>query len=219
MVVSYQLNARGSYTYTANRETVGLYDKNAVFIGAVADAKRLPQGVGEAAASRGDYVKTEVDWRLPSGQVGVEVLPGMSLIDSAGLAYVIIKADPPSISGTAWRCNCRQVRVLGFFNAVDYRPVVNTVDAYADRIADFTLFPTVGHYPARIQPASAEILDRMGKRGFLGHYVIYLLNDLNVSFGDIFVDTSNQNAVYKSVAWRGKQTLASAFEVLAEIQP
>lgn len=218
--MTYTLNTSQAYQYHANREAITLNNQLGVALQTVVDAKRLQQDVHEREVSLGDYTQTDIDWRLPSGNVNVaEILPGMSIIDSQSIAYAVIEVDSPSTYMNVWRLVCRQVRVGGLYNAVDYRPVVNSTDSYGDRLADWTTFPTYGHYAARIQPQTAETVDILGKRGFMNHFSIFLLPDLNLNFGDIFVDTANNNTAYKTISWKSKKDLACALEVIAEIQP
>ncbi len=221
MSTGFQLNLSSAYLYTANRERVTLYGKSGALVGTVVDAKRLGAGVRERANTRGDYLQTGVDFRLPEGNTpGGEVLPGMSIIDAESVAYTIISVGAPGTYGTCWRCTCRRIRIMGFYNTVDYYRAVSTVDEFADRISLTTSRPpVVSGMAARIQPTTAEILDQFGKRGTLAHFICYVLPDIDLAFGDVLIDTANGNKRYKVASWRSKQNLADALEILVEVLP
>jgi hypothetical protein len=109
------------------------------------------------------------------------------------------------------------VQVLGLVNTIDYRQVVQTTDAYADRVTNADNFKLLlSAVPARIQPATASTLDLLGKRGLLNHYECYILPDVNCTYGDLVIDTANGNAQYKVVSWKDKADLACALTLLLE---
>jgi hypothetical protein len=213
------LSAAINYQFVVNMENVSVFDKfgnnNATDI----TAKRLPQDVREREISKGEYLQTDVDWRLPSALVG-SPQPGWTIIDSDSIAYVIIDIDPPGTYGNWWRCACRTVNILGLYNTVDWRIVNQTTDSYGDRITDPTTFVLgAGGLPARIQPMPPRVADRLRKRGFVARFHCYVLPDLALTFGDIIIDTSNNNQQYKVVSWESKQDLACALKITVEIMP
>ena len=219
--MSYTLAIGGNYQYIANRETIDLYDKFSNLQAAVPDAKRLMQNTHEREQSYGEYLETLIDWRLPQSEVYSNLIieAGWYIVDTDGIAYVILDLDPPGTYDAPWCCTCRRVDILGLLNQVDWRRVNQTTNVYGDRITDPTTFPLMGHYPARIQPARAEVLDILGKRGLLNHYEIYVLPDLALSYGDLIIDTLNGNLAYKVVSWDSKQDLACALRIIAELVP
>jgi len=206
-----------SAQYTIGTEPVTLYDKFGNVIDTIANAKRLEQNCHEREISYGEYLENLVDFRLPAASVTETIYPGFSILDAASIAYVVLDIDPPSTMLHPWHCYCRQIQVLGLINQIDWRQVSQGTNVYGDRLTNS--FPLKGHYPARIQPATAEILDILGKRGLLNHYVCYVVPDLELSYGDLIVDTSNQNATYKIVSWKSKQDLACALAILLEKLP
>jgi hypothetical protein len=216
------LTLGGFYKLAVNRESVNLYNSLGVLDTAAAtltDAKRLMQGQGEAESSMGEYLATAIDWRLPDSQVTGTIEAGWTIVDLANVAYVVLDVCPPTAFQTVWKCACRRVDVRGLINAVDWKKFIQTTDAYGDRVTDPANFTFGGHYPARIQPATSADIDLLGKRGISGHFMIYVLPDLDVHYGDLIVDTLHDNATYKVVGWRSKQNLASAFVILGEQQP
>ena len=133
-----------------------------------------------------------------------------------GITWTVYKTVDQSHLNNLYRLEAAYIElVTELADQVDWKPVVNLIDdIFVDRTASN---PTVkGHYYCRIQPITAEIADRLGKREMHNHFIISMNEQPNISFGDIFVDQNG--IIYKVKSWTSREDLVCLFEVFVELQ-
>ena len=101
---------------------------------------------------------------------------------------------------------------------VQWLQVTQTTDSFGDRITNSANFPVGGTFQCRIQPADNDILDLFSKRGALQHYIVYILDDVQFTYDDLLVDTSDSRK-FAVRDWRSRQDIQNAMVILCEIQP
>ena len=209
-----QLNAGRSFTYTANRETVQLYDVAGVLQGTVPDAKRLGGAIEERLPSHGSYLGYYVDWRLPAANVTVTIQPGFKVKDGRGNTHVILVADNPGSWQHTWNCTCLALGVLG--HTVQYSQA-SCAGSDTDGSRTVTFTNTGDPVAAAIQPMTAALGDQFGTKNFGDSFMIYMVDDPSgtgptvIDAGDLFIDENGIKYEIVEVSDRMRLEFVSAF--------
>jgi hypothetical protein len=202
-----------------NTETVSYFHRLTGTTDTAGSVCRNASDFAERALSDGEYIRESQMWLIPLASLTLDPTSGDTIVDGSGVAHVVLKVGG-GFSGSAWRVSTRRAKIWGYYNTIDWYRISQTTNDYGDRLAslaNFTLMAAA--VPARIQPATPDVLDILGKRGLLNHYAVWVLPDWDLTYGDILVDTKNGNAQYKVVGWKNKEELAEALLILATKQP
>jgi hypothetical protein len=142
-------------------------------------------------------------------------MPGDTFVGPVdGLTYTVLENQDTSLFVN------RVVGRIALINQalhdiVDYLAHVDATDKYADLIRNPLTYPVkIAAIPARIQPVTAAMADYLGLREFKNHWVVYVLVDINLSYGDVLRD--NNGVYYKVLSWQSREELANAFEIICE---
>ena len=137
------------------------------------------------------------------------------IVTSNGYDWTVYKDVDITFYTGLWRLECcRAFLEEPLTDTVDWLPVVNDLsDDYADRTSTN---PVVANtFSCRIQPVTTQIGDIFDKRTTHNQYTIFLIPDLDLSFGDVMRD--QYGSVYKVITWRSRRDLACLFEVSVEL--
>lgn len=201
------------YLASPNREAVKLNDNKGNFLCAIADAKRLRQDVIERMPSHGEYIGTDVDFRLPATQVDTEVLPGYFILDANNVAYTVIDTDAPHLN-SVWMCNCLALRVLGHTVQI-YLPT-DLTDSANSPITDQS--KNIPVQSCAIQETGEEEIIFQGVvQGLRRKYSIWLLSEPRIDTGAILKDERGYVYSYDSLA--NRRNINELVEVLCHIDP
>lgn len=194
--MAWTLTTTNDYKILPNREIVRLYDSDGLLSGTVNDAKRLMSDVEERDPSKGKYLATWCDWRLPAAQVSAaEVRPGFKVMDSAAMVYTVLAADPPGTYNGTWNLNTVQLRV--FKDTVTIKLPTDYIDADTSPVTDHS--QTITAQPAAIQEITTEYVEFQHKKGFRKTFYVWLLTNPTLPLGSLIIDQSGTTYVVSVV--------------------
>lgn len=131
--------------------------------------------------------------------------------------YVITSIRQPFCKDY-WGLQCRSPQLVSnLTDTADYYKAYyngHTTDIYGDKITDQQ--PNTLGIKCRLQPKTATLRDELGKRGFYTDFTIYMNQQMDLEYGDLFIIS---NTKYRVVSFNNKKGLAKLTEINVEIQP
>ncbi|MEK6233812.1 MAG: hypothetical protein N2C14_03785 [Planctomycetales bacterium] len=147
-------------------------------VDAVAQALRRDVTVQEAEVSQGAYRQGDARWELPARELMIDPQPGDAIIEDDGSRWTVLAVDQTTL-GSRWRCWCRNLTVAERLSQrVALQQAVWSHDAAGAATPEW-VNQRIGLL-VRIQPASAEVVERHAARGWKVTHEIFLAEPLEL---------------------------------------
>jgi head-tail adaptor len=141
-------------------------------------ALRRPVATSEAEPSGGAYTKSDLAWHLPAGAVDEAVRPGATIVDAAGVSWIVERAELSRPLGQ-WRCWCRRLELAdSLAQRITVQRAVWQYDAAGAAVPIWIDLRT--DVPARIQPLDQSIEPAGSGRASRARYRIFVAEPIPV---------------------------------------
>lgn len=160
------------------------------------------------------YKRFRTSFKLPQDVLADDPVIGDKFTDAEQVDWIVIDFHR-GLANLSLGCVLLSVDS----HSVEWRKVKQQTNVFGDRVTARNNFDSGGTFNCRIQPATNDVLDIFGKRGLLGHYIVFTLADEQFKFGDLLVDHDDNDRTYVIRDWRSREDIQNANMILCEVQP